>query len=276
MRYVSRQPDVDVNTSREHPLVEASSLLLWLSGLVVIVAVVLIFLVDAVLYFVPVQTEARMFDAWLPKDIVTVAYDDERLLKTDAILSRLARHYPESPYTFRVEIDDSDTTNAMAFPGGLIVVSSGLLDEIRTENELAFVLAHELGHFRNRDHLRAMGRGLVLSLLVLTAGGGDTASYGATVADLTLRSFSRRQESAADAFGLELVQAEFGHVAESWRFFERLASDAGAGSEIAAYAATHPSPRSRIEDLIEMAEQNGWRTSGEVTPIRWDSAPSGR
>jgi Zn-dependent protease with chaperone function len=215
-----------------------------------------------------------MFDAWLPPDIVTVAYDDDRLLKTEAILTRLARQYPESQYTFRVEIDDSPGANAMAFPGGLIVVTSGLLDEVRTENELAFILAHELGHFRHRDHLRALGRGLVLSLVLLTVGGGDSASYGASVADLTLRSFSRRQELAADAFGLELVQAEFGHVAESWRFFERLASDAGAGSGIAAYAATHPSPRSRIEDLIGMAERNGWRTSGEVTPIRWHDLPA--
>ena len=98
-------------------------------------------------------------------------------------------------------------------------------------------------------------------------------SYGASVADLTLRSFSRRQESAADAFGLELVQAEFGHVAESWRFFERLAGNAGVGSEIAAYAATHPSPRGRIQDLVELAESRGWRTSGEVTPIRWAAEP---
>ena len=203
------------------------------------------------------------------QDIVTVAYDDERLLTVESITDRLARHYPESPYSFRIEIDDSPEPNAMAFPGGLIVVTSGLLDEVRTENELAFVLAHEIGHFRNRDHLRAMGRGLVLSLLLLTAGGGDTANFGASVADMTLRGFSRGQESDADAFARELVQAEFGHVAESWRFFERLDGDAGPVSELAAYASTHPSPASRIEDLIEMAERNGWRTSGPVTAIDW-------
>ena len=149
MRYVARQPDPDVNTSREHPLAEASTLLLWLSGVVAVVVVVLIFLVDAVLYFVPARQEAAMFDAWLPTDIVTVAYDDDRLLKTDAIVQRLARHYPESPYTFRIEIDDSPEPNAMAFPGGLIVVTSGLLRTVPVE------IAHQQRPRPDQAHVAA-------------------------------------------------------------------------------------------------------------------------
>jgi Zn-dependent protease with chaperone function len=270
MRHVAREPDPDVNVSKEHPLAEAGTLFAWLGASFVVVVAVLVFFVDAVLYFVPVEVEAEMFDSWLPQDIVTVAYDDERLLRVEALTARLARHYPESPYSFRVEIDDSDQPNAMAFPGGLIVVTTGLLDQVRTENELAFVLAHELGHFRNRDHLRTMGRGLVLSLWLLTAAGGDTATYGASLADMTLRSFNRGQESDADAFALELVQAEFGHVAEAWRFFERLAEEGGDASLFAQYGSTHPSSRNRIEDLVDIAEENGWRTSGSVTPIAWD------
>ena len=269
MQHVPRQPDTDVNVSRQHPLAEAGTLLVGLGVIVTAVAAILLFLVDAVLAFVPPEQEAALFDAWLPEDIVTVAFNDDRLLKTDAMVQRMARHYPESPYTFRVEIDDSPVPNAMAFPGGLIVVTTGLLDEVKTENELAFILAHELGHYRNRDHLRAMGRGLVISLLMLTVSGGDTSSYGATVADLTLKSFSRRQESDADEFGLELVQAEFGHVAEAWRIFERLSDQSGVAALAAAYAASHPSPRNRIGDLVELAQQSGWRTSGEVTPLRW-------
>ncbi len=272
MRHVPRQPDHGVNQSAEHPLAEAGTLIVGLGLLVTAVAIVLVFLADAVLALVPPEHEAAMFDAWLPDDIVTVAYDDERLLKADAMIQRMARHYPESPYTFRVEIDDSAVSNAMAFPGGLIVVTSGLLDRVQSENELAFVLAHEIGHYRNRDHLRAMGRGLVLSMLMLTVSGGDTTSYGATIAGLTQRAFSRRQESRADAFGLELVQAEFGHVAEAWRFFERVAGEPAAAALIAAYAASHPRSAERIRDLRELAADNGWPTSGRVTPLVWASA----
>ena len=44
--------------------------------------------------------------------------------------------------------------NAVALPGGNIVVFAGLLKEIKSENELAMILGHELGHFAHRDHLR--------------------------------------------------------------------------------------------------------------------------
>jgi predicted Zn-dependent protease len=269
MRHVPRQPDPGVNTSDEHPLAEAGTLAAGLGLLVTAVTIVLIFLADAVLAIVPAEQEAAMFDAWIPEDIATVAFNDERLLTTDAILQRVARHNPESPYAFRVEIDDSPVPNAMAFPGGLIVVTSGLLEQVQSENELAFVLAHELGHYRNRDHLRAMGRGLVLSMLLLTISGGDTTNYGATIAGYTGRAFGRRQESRADAFGLELVQAEFGHVAEAWRFFERGMEDGAAAALLDDYTASHASSRTRIQDLIKLAEQNGWSTSGRVTPIDW-------
>lgn len=272
MQHVPRQPDSTVNVSDEHPLVEAGTLAVGLGLLLTAVVIVLVFLADAVLALVPPEQEAAMFDAWIPEDIATVAYNDERLLKADAILKRMARHNPESPYTFRVEIDDSHVPNAMAFPGGLIVVTTGLLDQVESENELAFVLAHELGHYRNRDHLRALGRGLVLSLLLLTLSGGDTTDYGATIAGYTQRAFGRRQESRADAFGLELVQAEFGHVADAWRFFERGADEAGTAALLDDYTATHASSRTRIEDLVRLADENGWPTSGRVTPIEWRSA----
>jgi Zn-dependent protease with chaperone function len=63
----------------------------------------------------------------------------------------------------------SDAVNAMAVPGGKMVVFSGLLDSLSSTNGLMFVLAHEVGHFKNRDHLRLMGRGIVLSILAMLA-----------------------------------------------------------------------------------------------------------
>ncbi len=273
MEYVPREPDHSVNVSKEHPLVEAGTLVVGLGIIFAVIAAALIFLIEIALFFVPAEKEAQMFSYWLPEDITTVAYDDPRLLKTDEVLQRLARHYPESPYEFRVEIDNSPQLNAMAFPGGLIVVTSGLIDKVDTENELAFVLGHEIGHYRNRDHLRAMGRGLVFSLMLLVISGDDSANYGATIADLTLKGASRRQESDADLFGLELVQSEYGHVAGSWRFFERIAeTEDDEFLDLLDYTATHPSPDDRIETIIEIANRNNWPVEGAVTPIDWGPA----
>ncbi len=270
MRHIPRKADDSVNVSKEHPLVEASTLVVGLGLIFLAIMVVLIFVVEIVLYFVPEKAEVELFESWLPDDIVTVAYDDPRLVELESLVWRLSQHWPETDYEFRVEIDDSQELNALAFPGGLIVVTSGLLDKVQSENELAFIIGHELGHFRNRDHIRGLGRGLAIGILIASiSNNGSGAQLGATVADLTLRGFSRRQERAADEFGLSIVQQEYGHVAESWRFFERIEEQYGESSEIVSFLGTHPSPDDRTEALIELAGENGWSISGEVTEIDW-------
>lgn len=269
MKYVAKKPREGINVSDEHPLVEAGTLIIGLSALFLLVALLLIFLVEIVLYFIPAETEARLFDDWLPEDLVTVSPGDIRLNETQLLADRLAAHWPDSPYNFRVEIDDSEAANAMALPGGLIVVTQGLLDEVESENELAFVLGHELGHFRNRDHLRALGRGIVLSLFLAVITGNDVSGIGINIADATLRGFSRRQESAADEFGLAIVYAEYGHVDDAWRLFERWDEHSDDGFEFISYFATHPRAGDRVERLSALAEREGWSIDGEIAPLKW-------
>ena len=268
LRHVPKQPRDGINVSDSRPLVEASTLFVGLSAILLLVVVALVYLIEIALYFVPAEKEAALFRNWLPEDITTVSPVDERLYQTQLLLDRLAFHWGDAPYEFRVEIDDADVANAMALPGGLIVVTAGLLDEVESENELAFVLGHELGHYRNRDHLRALGRGIVLSLVVAVTTGRDVSRVGVNVADLALRSSSRKQELAADEFGLELVYTQYGHVQEAWRLFERWDDDDRV-FEVASYTSTHPQPDDRVEVLEELAKSYGWPLTGNVTALRW-------
>ena len=107
MRHVPRQPRDGINVSDTHPLVEAGTLFVGLTAIFVAIALLLIFLIEVVLYFVPAEKEAALFRDWLPDDIVTVSPADERLYQTQLLVDRLAAHWQESPYEFRVEIDDS-------------------------------------------------------------------------------------------------------------------------------------------------------------------------
>jgi hypothetical protein len=69
------------------------------------------------------------------------------------------------------------------------------MKQVESENELAFVLGHELGHFRNRDHLKSLGRDLALALLIATLSqGSSVGDLAALSGDLAGRSFSREQE----------------------------------------------------------------------------------
>ena len=145
-------------------------------------------------------------------------------------------------------------------------VTRGLIDGVESENELAFVLAHELGHFHNRDHLRGLGRSAAISLVIGTITSGGSGGFGFGVADLALRAFGREQESDADQFGLELVHAEYEHVAEAWRFFERIETRYGRGNALVNYLETHPLPGDRVEELRQYAKARGWPVEGATTP----------
>jgi len=273
LKHVPRQPRDGINVSTTHPLVEAGTLFAGLAAFCVAVVLLAVFLVEIVLYFLPAEKEAEFFRDWLPDDLVTVSQDDERRGDTQALVDSLALLWPESPYAFRVEIDNSDVANAMAFPGGLIVVTAGLLDQAETENELAFVLGHELGHYRNRDHIRALGRGAVLALFLAVTTGSDVSGLGLKVSDLMLRSFGRKQELRADEFGLSLVDGHYGHVNDAWRMFERWQEERGSMSRaegaIEAYTSTHPQPEDRIRRLEELAAREGWPLEGPVTALAW-------
>ena len=269
MKFDPRQPRDGINVSKTHPLVEASTLMVGLGFIFAAIAVALIFIVEIALYFVPEEKEAALFNNWLPEDILTVSPNDERLKTLDDVLTRLTRHYPDSPYEFRVEIDDSEVSNAMALPGGLVIVTQGLLDQVESENELAFVLGHELGHFRNRDHLRALGRGIVISLFFAVITGNDVAGVGIKATDITLRGFSREQESRADEFGLAIVNSAYGHVNQASRLFERWDEADDNALAILTYLSTHPQPGDRVDNLRAIADRDGWQTEGQVTALNW-------
>jgi Zn-dependent protease with chaperone function len=269
MRFVAKQVKEGINVSDTHPLVEAGALVAGLAAIFVIIALLLVFLIEVALYFVSAEDEANLFAGWLPDDLVTVSASDDRLRQTQLLVDRLVHHWPDTQYEFRVEIDDSEQANAMALPGGLIIVTQGLLDQVESENELAFVLGHELGHFKNRDHLRALGRGVVLSMFFAVVTGSDVAGIGIKAADLTLRGFSRQQETKADEFGLAIVHSEYGHVNEAWRLFERWQVVDNSFIELVAYLSTHPETGDRIADMKVHAEREGWSMEGEVTPLRW-------
>lgn len=269
MKFIAKKPREGINVSDEHPLVEAGTLIVGLTAIFTIVALALIFIIEVALYFVSTEAEAELFSGWIPADLATVSSSDDRREQTQMLVDRLAAHWAETPYEFRVEIDDSDVANAMALPGGLIIVTMGLLDQVESENELAFVLGHELGHYRNRDHLRALGRGVVLSLVFAVTTGSDVAQLGLRVGDLTLRSFSRRQEAAADEFGLALVYTQYGHVDEAWRLFERWDDSDESIIDVVTYLSTHPQPGDRIEELEALADREGWPLEGSVKGLSW-------
>jgi Zn-dependent protease with chaperone function len=269
-------PDEEVNVSATHPLREALVLVAGIAGAGFALFIVIALAVEILVPWIPPSFEVRVFSSASLVDLLAPEGDeaDPRTERVAELLARLARHWPENPYAFHVAIHEESTPNALAFPGGLVVVTSGLLEQVESENELAFVLGHELGHFRHRDHLRGIGRGVAFALVMgaLGLGGSGGAAQLATLSgQLAARGFDRDQESDADRFGLLLVQQEYGHLAGAWDFFERLPDPGGfAEKEIVHYLATHPLNEERIQALHALALERGWSREGTVVLLGRD------
>jgi len=273
VKFDAALPDDSVNVSRTHPVREALVLVAAIAGIGAALFAAIALVVDQVVPRMPPRLERWIFDgSWLPHTEPPGEDGgvDPRAVAVDELLARLAAHWPDAPYEFRAVVLEEPEPNAMAFPGGLIVVTSGLLEQVASENELAFVLGHELGHFRNRDHLRGLGRGVAfgLAMAALGWGGGGTARLATLAGLLAGREFERDQELDADGFGLELVDAEYGHVAGAADFFQRLPEpSSGVERRIASYLSTHPLNADRIEALSATAQARGWPELGPVVPL---------
>jgi predicted Zn-dependent protease len=267
-------PDDSANVSATHPLREAATLIVGIAVAAAVVFVAIAATVELLIPHISPALEARIFShsevvaALLPDMEESL---DSRTAAVDGLLDRLADHWPDNPYTLRVAIIDNATPNAFAFPGGLVAVTTGLLSEIGSDNELAFVLAHEIGHFRNRDHLRGLGRGLAFGVVVGVFGVGGSAGaaeLAGAAGRFAAAGFSRDQENAADDFALALVQAEYGHVGGAVTFFERLPKpDNAIEREIEGYLSTHPLSAERIDAMSALVHERGWRSDGPLTPL---------
>ena len=135
------------------------------------------------------------------------------------------------------------------------------------------VVGHELGHFRNRDHLRGLGKGLAFSLIMAAVGTSGTADSVTAVAEfaggLAIRSFSREQESQADDFGLSLVAGHYGHVAGSTGFFERMLERDQSVSGMKQYFRTHPLSQDRIDGMRGLAQKRDWTFNRDLQLLPW-------
>ena len=270
MNFEPRLPRDDVNVTPRHPVRDGFVLL---TGVVFVVAVLLgiaTLLVDTLVPYLPQSWEASIFpDFEAMRHTPTSDVESAQQAELETLLTRLLAHWPNHPPGIRVGLLESIQPNALAFPGGLILVTTGLMDRVESENELAFVLGHELGHYRDRDHVRILGRGLALTLILTAMGQSGTVSELVSLSSqLTTRSFNREQESKADAFGLMLVEAEYGHVEGATDFFGKLPEpETALERSLASYLATHPLSDDRVDHMESLAEDNGWVREGETTPI---------
>jgi Zn-dependent protease with chaperone function len=149
----------------------------------------------------------------------------------------------------KVFVLDHEMVNAFALPGGYVVLFRGMIDVARSPNEIAAVMAHEVGHVVNRDPtrhaLRSAGSIGILGLLF-----GDFAG-GAAVLFLTEKlisaNYAQKAEAGADEYAYVALEGAVVSPAALGDMFQRLRDKYGDTDGIVSHFVSHPSLSSRIE-----------------------------
>ncbi|MGH7230054.1 MAG: M48 family metallopeptidase [Nitrospiraceae bacterium] len=198
---------------------------------------------------IPVPWEARIGEAARHNVLSgqTVVKDGEAVAAIHVIAKRLIDQAPSTPYRFDITVVKSDLVNAVALPGGAIIVFTGLLKEAEGPDEVAGVLAHEMNHVLLRHGLQGTVKSAGLLMAVKILFGDQEGMVGLAEQlgiQLTTVTFSRQMETEADLAGLELLQRARISPSGLIRFFERLSKTDTRRIDL---LSTHPMSATRAE-----------------------------
>ena len=140
--------------------------------------------------------------------------------------------------------------NALALPSGVIVVTDSLVNIAKSNNELVAVLAHEIGHLKQRHDLRRMlqGSATVVILIAVTGDLSSISSIGAGLPTLLVDSkYSRDYETEADDFSLAYLRSHHIPTEAFADILERIAGRSKNDVGLANYVSSHPATAERIK-----------------------------
>jgi len=198
-----------------------------------------------------VDREEKLGEAYLEVILLNPLFREFKHPGVDSAIEvigdRLLDGMGTSEYQYQFVVFENEMINAFTLPGGIILISTGLIDFCGSPEELAAVVAHEMGHVEERHVVSRLVKELGIDILT----SGDTYVLGEVTGLLTSTSFDRKQEEEADFFSSQLLEKSGIEPRTLATFFRRLEeevdNDLFQHFEI---VSTHPNFRSRIREAL--------------------------
>ncbi|MFW2349694.1 M48 family metallopeptidase [Qipengyuania sp.] len=163
-----------------------------------------------------------------------------------AALDKLVAEVDPGKVKVRAGVANMGMINAVALPGGQVLLFDGLIQQAESPEELAGVLAHEVGHVRERHVMTALLRQFGLSILLA----GTDSRVTNSVFGLASMGYSREAEREADDYARSrMAESDISPLGAAG-FFERVAEETGEDEDAPAlvgWIASHPSSVERAK-----------------------------
>jgi predicted Zn-dependent protease len=197
------------------------------------------------------QREEQLGDAYMDLIRLNPMFAELQNKKLDSAVrvigDRLVGGLKDTDYHYQFMVFKSEMINAFTIPGGKILISSGLIAFCDTPEELAAVVAHEMGHVEKRHLISRLVKELGIEILT----SGDHYVMGEITGMLSSSGFDRKQEEEADLFATKLLEASLIEPRILATLFRKLDREMDSGLlkdfEI---VSTHPNFSSRIRKAL--------------------------
>ncbi len=219
------------------------------------------------------RQEAALGQQWLRAFRRQAPIEEDPLVfdYTESLITRLAYYSQLSRKSFDLILVDNKSFNAFAVPGNVIGINTGLFKYADSEDQLASVVAHELGHLSQRHYARTLEQqkedqwkniaAILGSLLVLAAAGGEEGVAAVTAAQASIMGrrlqYSRMHEQEADRIGISTMYAAGMNPSAAASMFEKLLVHSRYRQDIAQFdfLMTHPLTDTRVTDAFNQSRK---------------------
>ncbi|MFY0643113.1 MAG: M48 family metallopeptidase [Bacteroidia bacterium] len=221
-------------------------------------------------YFkVPIETEKKIGDAIFEYQIENnsdfeIVEDPKLDSMIHLITSRLITSLDNPLFQYQFYIVSSEEVNAFTIPGGRIFIYAGLIETAESAEEVASVLAHEIGHAEERHVMNKLAKEIGLSVLL----SDDSFVLGQVSKTLGSSKFDRIQERKADEFALELLENSLIDPRHFGSFMMKMKEKEQFDSDMMEIVNTHPATDRRIKHAMNYELDSEFKE--EPIAIDWD------
>lgn len=174
----------------------------------------------------------------------------------DQIGNKLVRSTKASETEYQFDfhlLNDRQTVNAFALPGGQIFITAALFGRLKTEAQLAGVLGHEIGHVVARHSAQQMAKsnlteGILNGVLLASDPSSNSAQAAAYIGQLVNMKYGRDDELESDKIGVNFM-SQSGYNPNALIGVMKILEEASGGGSQSEFFSTHPNPENRISQI---------------------------